>query len=1106
MAVRLAETPFFLALAPEPRERFAPYKETLWLDQVEISPIMRRGRLCLRVTESIPAAERELFAETLAASCRPMAVEIVWQEQGASKQDDALSAVREEFAREEEKHIELLRARQESARARQKALGEVLLGEEIRTPAVPMREITEEERKVTVEGYAFKVEMRETKTGRRIVTCGLSDRTGSLPVTIFLEEKAAPLREGAWYRMRGEVKTDAYSHELALSPRDVMTIAVPGRRADEAPERRVELHLHTQMSDMDGVSPVAALVSRAAAWGHEAVAVTDHGVVQAFPEAVKAAGGKIKVILGMEGYLLNEPFASYRSGQRDEKMPNIHIIVLAKTAAGLKNLYRLVTASHLEYFYRRPRLPRELLQECREGLLLGSACEAGEVYQALLRGAPAEELRAVASFYDYLEIQPVANNAFLIRNGRVADEEGLRDLNRAVVALGEELGLPVVATGDVHFLDPEDEVYRRVIMTAKGFEDADRQAPLFLRTTEEMLAEFAYLGPETAYRVVVTNPRALAAQIEELRPVPKDLHTPRIPQAAEQVRDMAWANARTLYGDPLPGPVQARLDREMSAIIGSGYAVLYYIAHLLVKKSNEDGYLVGSRGSVGSSLVATLTGITEVNPLPPHYRCPAAGCGHTEFVTDGSVGAGADLADKACPRCGAPLAKDGYDIPFETFLGFEGDKIPDIDLNFSGDYQARAHKYAEEIFGSENIFRAGTIATVAEKTAYGYCQKYAEVRGEVMSATERERLARGCAGVKRTTGQHPGGLMVLPKECDIHDFTPLQWAANDPKAGVVTTHFEYGYLHDSLVKLDLLGHDDPTVIRLLEDLTGVRARDIPLDDARTMSLFSGPEALGVTAEDIGAATGTLGIPEFGTEFVRQILTDTKPRSFSHLVRISGLSHGTNVWRGNAQDLVRAGTADIEQIIACRDDIMTYLLRLGLAPPLAFAIMENVRKKDKDVTEEQAAAIRDAGAPAWYVDSCRKISYLFPKAHAVAYVTMAWRIAWFKIYYPEAFYTSFYTVRADEFDADIAAAGPQACREEIKAVGRKGREATQRDKNTRTILELAVEMYARGIALRRVSLKESHPTRFLITETGILPPFTALKGVGETAARDIADFR
>jgi DNA polymerase-3 subunit alpha (Gram-positive type) len=1108
--VKITETPFFRDLSPEARERLAPYGENLWVEEVEISARDNRSHIYLRAADSVPSAERAYCAETLTAFCRPVAVEIVWRDElppPPPPSPPPLETARAEFAQTEEKYAEELRARQAKSQARQKARGAVLLGGEIRTPAVRMREVTEEERTVVVEGYVFDTKLRETKAGRRIVTCGLSDHTNSLPVKFFLEEKASlpQMREGEWYRMRGEVKTDNYSQELTLLPKDVTAITPPGLRRDAATEKRVELHLHTQMSDLDGVSSPAALVRRAAEWGHEAIAVTDHGVVQAFPEAAAAAQGKIKVIFGMEGYLLNESFAHYTEGILNAKMPNIHIILLATNSTGLKNLYRLVSASHLNYFYRRPRLPREVLLAHREGLLLGSACEAGEVFQALLRGAPAEELRAIASFYDYLEIQPLANNSFLIRDGRVADEEALRELNRAIVALGDELGLPVAATCDVHFLDPEDEVYRRVIMTVKGFEDADNQAPLFLRTTEEMLAEFAYLGPETAYRVVVTNPRALAARIDELEPFPKRLHTPDIPQAAEQVREMAWRNARALYGETLPPPVAARLDQELHAIVDSGYAVLYYIAHLLVRKSNEDGYLVGSRGSVGSSLVATLTGITEVNPLPPHYYCPQPDCSYTEFNPEGEAEAGVDLPAKACPQCGTPLRKDGHDIPFETFLGFEGEKVPDIDLNFSGDYQARAHKYVEGILGSENIFRAGTIATVAEKTAHGFCKEYAEKHGAPMSATERERVARGCVGVKRTTGQHPGGLIVLPKECDIHDFTPLQHPANDAKTGTITTHFEYIYLHDSLVKLDLLGHDDPTVIRLLEDLTGVQAQAVPLDDARTLSLFSTPAALGVTAEEIGSATGTLGIPEFGTDLSRQILTDAQPRNFSHLVRISGLSHGTNVWRGNAQDLVRAGTAGIEEIIACRDDIMTYLRGRGMEPLLAFAIMESVRK-GKGLTPEWEEAIRAAGAPPWYADSCRKIKYMFPKAHAVAYVTMAVRIAWFKINYPAAFYVSFFTVRADEFDADIVAAGQEACREEMSAIVRKGREATQREKNTRTILELAVEMYARGVVMRRVDLGESHPTSFLITETGILPPFTALKGVGETAAQNLADFR
>ncbi|MDR0434765.1 MAG: PolC-type DNA polymerase III [Gracilibacteraceae bacterium] len=1111
MTIKFAETALFSTLTPEARERLTPYSEMLWLERLELSARENRSRIYLLAADAVPPAERKFCAEILTVSCQPVAVEVIWSEQKKTTEAAAsLTAAQAEFAKEEEKYAEQVRRRQEKNATRKKSAGTVLIGGPIRSPAVPLREIKEEERTTVVEGYVFNLNEKEFKTGRRLVTCDVSDHTNSLDVKFYLEAKNAkqPLDEGLWYRLRGEVITDKYTNELTMMAKDIMSIPPPALRLDLAAEKRVELHLHTRMSDMDGMSAPKALVRRAAEWGHEAVAITDHGVVQAFPEAAAeaaATGGKIKVIFGMEGYLLNQPFAHYTNGILNEKMPNIHIILLARNAAGLKNLYRIVTASHLQYFYRRPRLPREFLAAHREGLLIGSACEAGEVYQAVLRGAPAEELRAVASFYDYLEIQPIANNNFLVREGRVADEEALRDLNRAIVALGDELGLPVVATCDVHFLEPEDEVYRRIIMAAKGFEDADNQAPLFLRSTEEMLAEFAYLGEETAYRVVVTNTRALAAQVEKMAPFPSRLHIPHIPQAAEKIQALAAQTAHSLYGEPLPAIVAERLAKELGAIVDSGYAVLYYIAHLLVKKSNEDGYLVGSRGSVGSSLAATLTGITEVNPLPPHYRCPNPGCRYSEFVTDGSAGSGVDLADKDCPLCSTALIKDGHDIPFETFLGFAGEKVPDIDLNFSGDYQARAHKFVEEFFGGENIFRAGTIATIAKKSAGGYCLKYAEEHGETFSAAERRRLIQGCVGVKRTTGQHPGGLLILPKDADIHEFTPLQYPANDTKTGTVTTHFEYDYLHDSLVKLDLLGHDDPTVIRLLEDLTGVDVKTVPLDDERTLSLFSGTEALAVSPEEIGSVTGTLGIPEFGTDLSRQILADIRPRNFSHLVRISGLSHGTNVWRGNAQDLVRAGTAGIEQIIACRDDIMTYLMSRGMAPSLAFAIMESVRK-GKGVTEEWEKAIQAAGAPSWYADSCRKIKYMFPKAHAVAYVTMAMRIAWFKVYYPEAFYVSFFTVRADEFDADIIAGGREACLAAITLIEEKKWETTQRDKNLRAILELAVEMYARGIALRRVDINESHPSRFLVTGTGILPPFTALKGIGAAAAQQLADSR
>lgn len=977
-----------------------------------------------------------------------------------------------------------------------------VLGREFSGEPVRLAELQDEERQAIVAGQVFGLEYRQLKSGRQLLTFGLTDKSDSIHGKIFLEEgqNTLDLNSDDWVKIRGPVQFDRYTSELTLMPKDIIRIE-QRLRQDEAKEKRIELHLHTRMSTMDAISSAQELVQRAKLWGHEAIAITDHGVVQAFPEAVEA-GEKhgVKVILGVEGYLVDDAPGPLPLNQRKSR----HVVLLVQNTTGLKNLYRLITLSHLEYFHRRPRIPKSLLSLHREGLLVGSACEAGEVIQGILRQQEWSQLLELADYYDYLEIQPTGNNMFMLRNGQVADEEGLRAVNKTVLRLGQELGKPVVATGDVHFLDPQDEAYRRILMAGKGFEDADQQAPLYYRTTGEMLEEFAYLG-EDAYEVVVSAPRRLAAGIEALKPFPDDLFYPTIPGAAEKIEKMSWERARELYGVNLPPLVEKRLDKELKSIIGHGFAVLYLIAHLLVKKSNDDGYLVGSRGSVGSSLVATMTGITEVNPLPPHYRCVNPACLHSVWVEDGSVGSGADLPDRNCPECGQILAKDGHDIPFETFLGFKGDKVPDIDLNFSGDYQPRAHKYTEELFGKDYVFRAGTIATIADKTAFGYVKNYLEERKLKVRSAEMMRLVKGCTGVKRTTGQHPGGLMVVPKECDVFDFTPLQRPADDPNTDIVTTHFDYHSISGRLVKLDILGHDDPTVIKMLEDLTGEDAKKIRLDDAKTMSLFKGPEALGVISEEIRSKTGTFGIPEFGTKFVRQMLEDTQPRSFSDLVRISGLSHGTDVWLGNAQDLVRNGTATISEIIACRDDIMVYLIYKGLEPGRAFKIMEGVRK-GKGVKPEDIEEMKEHDVPEWYIASCQKIKYMFPKAHAVAYVTMAFRIAWFKVYYPEAFYATFFSVRADEFDVDLVIKGQGACRRMIDELETKGNEATAKEKNLVTILELAVEMYARGVKLRRVDLWESDATNFLLTPDGLLPPFASLQGLGEAAARNIVSVR
>ncbi len=1175
----------------------------------------------------------------------------------------------------------------------------IIIGKAIKGQTTPVVEIQEEERSVVIQGKIFDVDFRQLKSGRQIVTFCLTDNTDSIEVKKFLDEgdteTSERLKNGLWVVVRGPAQYDKFSQELTVMAYDINLGNAPPARLDTASEKRVELHLHTKMSSMDSVCGTADAVKLAAAWGHPAVAITDHGVVQAFPDAYAAAKkAGIKLIYGVEGYLIddgvptlwnlqeNQPLADlpyvildfettgfsprtddiieigavkYSEGNevarfttlvkpgkeipyevtkltgitpemvkdapavpealkslqefignsvlvahnasfdlgflkvgfrrhlqvevkntvidtlgvarillptlknhklatlvkefkielanhhravddaaatgklwllllkklleqgttelkqlselgrgvQQDKLRSRHITILVKDEMGLKNLYQLITLSHLQYFHRQPRIPRQELVKRREGLIIGSACEAGELYQALLAGASQEELETIASFYDYLEIQPLGNNEFLIRNGQVNTQEDLRELNRKVVSLGEKLGIPVVATGDVHFLNPEEEVYRRILMAGKGFEDADQQAPLYFKTTQEMLEEFSYLGSDTARQVVVRNPQQIADSVNSFKPIPDILHPPAIEGAEQQITDMTLQKAQELYGEPLPEVVQQRVDKELKSIIGNGFAVLYLIAQKLVKKSMDDGYLVGSRGSVGSSLVATFTGITEVNPLPPHYRCP--NCRNSEFLTDGSAGCGADMPDKNCPTCGTAFVKDGHDIPFEVFLGFEGDKVPDIDLNFSGEYQPRAHKYTEELFGKEYVYRAGTIGTIADKTAFGFVKNYFEERNIKKKNAELKRLVNGCAGVKRTTGQHPGGLMVVPNHLDVHMFTPVQRPADDVKSDTRTTHFDYHSIHDSLVKLDILGHDDPTVIRMLEDLTGLNARLIPLDDPKTMSLFSSTEALGVTPEQVRSQVGTYAIPEFGTKFVRQMLVDTNPSTFSELVRISGFSHGTDVWLNNAQDLIRQGTCKLSEAISARDDIMVYLIYQGLLPKQAFKIMEGVRK-GKGVTEEDAEAMRAQGVPEWYIESCRKIKYMFPKAHATAYVMMAFRIAWFKVYRPEAFYAAYFTVRADDFDADLMVQGESKIRQSIEEIEEKGNAAATKEKNLLTILEVALEMNQRGIKLLPVNLEKSDAAKFIITSDGLLSPFGGLQGVGSTAAQSIVAAR
>ena len=792
------------------------------------------------------------------------------------------------------------------------------------------------------------------------------------------------------------------------------------------------------------------------------------------------------------------------------KLPTYHAIVLATGETGRVNLYRLVSESHLKYYNRRPRLPKSLYLKYREGLMIGSACEAGELYQAILRGAPEQEITRLVEFYDYLEIQPLGNNAFMIRKediSAVSNEEDLREINRRIVKLGEKFNKPVVATCDVHFMDPQDEIYRRIIMTGKGFDDADDQAPLYLRTTDEMLEEFSYLGTEKAEEVVVTNPQKIADMVEKISPIRAGKFPPVIENSDQDLRDICYNKAHEIYGEDLPEIVKARLERELNSIISNGYAVMYIIAQKLVWKSNEDGYLVGSRGSVGSSLVAFMSDITEVNSLAPHYLCPK--CHYVEWHENEGFGCGADMPHKTCPKCGEPLNQEGFSIPFETFLGFNGDKVPDIDLNFSGEYQPTIHWYTGELFGHDHVFRAGTIGTVAEKTAYGYVKKYMAEREMEVGRAEENRLVKGCTGIRRNTGQHPVGIVVVPKEVDIYDFCPVQHPADDPNSEIITTHFEYHSIDENLLKLDELGHDDPTIIKHMENMTGVVARDIPLGDPDTMSLFTSNKALKYVTDEPDPILGDIGciaVPEFGTKFVRGMVKETKPTTFDELFCISGLSHGTDVWLGNAQDLVHDGIP-LKECICCRDDIMNYLIGKGVDPKLSFQTMESVRK-GKGLKPEMEEAMKKQDVPDWYIDSCKKIKYMFPKAHAVAYVIMAYRIAWFKVHKPLAFYSAYFSIRAKAFDASCMVLGDTVCLDKIHELQAKERDKTISavEKDMMTTLEVVHEFYHRGFVFEPMDIYKSEAKHFVITEKGLIPPFSSMPGVGEQAAQAIVEER
>lgn len=1033
-----------------------------------------------------------------------------------------------------------------------------IYGKAIHEKPKNIADVSTEDGYITVWGDVLKTEVRETKRGTsKIFDFDISDYTSSITVKMFDDKRVIDplvekINEAGTLVISGGYQFDTFSNQYVLRPYAIASIK-KAEKTDDEPEKRIELHMHTSLSEMDAISSPTALVKQAIKWGHEAVAITDHGVVQALPEAYAASGkgSKIKLILGMEGYLVDDEKYPDFLNMKTNQYERYHIIFLVKEDTsmdesipkeerkyGRKNLYEMISASNVKYFKKRPLIPKSLLRKKRDCIIVGSACEQGEVYQAILDDLDEDKLEEIASFYDYLEIQPNGNNAFMLRTSdqeyvtnkrgeekknrywKVNSEEDLININKKIIALGDKLGKLVVATGDVHFLSEHDAKFRAIIMASKGFDDADNQPPLYFKTTREMLDDFAWAG-DRAREFVIDNPKKIADSImDNIPPIPPGTFQPHIDGANEELTEKCWNMAKDLYGDPVPEYVANRLQRELDSIIGHGFGVLYVIAKRLVEESERNGYLVGSRGSVGSSLAAHFGGISEVNPLAPHYYCKK--CKHSEFFLNGEYGSGFDLPVKNCPNCGTPMKRDGHEIPFETFLGFDGDKEPDIDLNFSGEYQSRSHRFTEELFGKEYVFKAGTMATVADKTAYGYVMKYLDERGiqNVTPRAEIDRLTVGCTGIKRTTGQHPGGMVVVPDKYTVEDFTPIQYPSNDESKGTYTTHFDFkNSLHDTLLKLDELGHDNPTLYKYLEDSTGIPVMDVDLSDPLLYQLITSTEPIGVSPEDIDCQTGTLAIPEMGTPFVIGMLLEAQPKTFADLLQISGLSHGTDVWLGNAQELIQNGTCTISEVIGCRDDIMTYLLHkaekyereTGKESPLkkkdCFKIMEYTRKgkapKELPPYEE---AMKAVGVEQWYIDSCYKIKYMFPKAHAAAYVIAALRLAWYKIHKPIHFYSAYFTVRGGAIDAVAAVQGKAAVKKKMEEIKLKGNDKTAKDESTYIVLQIVIEMLARGIEFLPVDIYKSDARIYKIEDGKIRLPFGAVDGIGENAAISLAKAR